>query len=275
MSASQWTLRVGMLVAAAAALACYASASVSYEDLFEWWDGNYRIIMWLAVAALGTGAPLLAALLLTGVSASLRALCARRSSTIPVFALGHVALHSVFLVLVKTTNHSAASVMPETYIWICLSLVWTLLGFWWLYAAVAREQTPIPATQPAVRVSPIHDPAQPAKTPARVVARPVAPRSAAPDPPAEPARESEEPLVNEKPPRAPETHTFSVTIERGSKAAGTQLSRHTLPVGAIVVSIYRNDRFLNASPDTILAVADSLQVTAPTDLESTIRAIFT
>ena len=274
-SSLRWILSIGVLPAAAIVLAGYASESVSYLDLFDWWDGEYRPLVWIAVALLGAGALLPAALLVGGVSKRWRTFAARRMLAISTISIGYILLHVAFILVGEDTVPPVPSDYPLVYIWICLSLLWTVVAYWALYSV----STSSPSVEPTAGTEPIEAADEQTDELAEEADTLVASendvetqdsdQSDAEDD--EVDAETDQPAVSTLP---ESMRTFSITIERGSNAAGTPLSLLQLPMGAEVTAISRNEQSLSTDPDTILAVNDSVSVTAPESLESEVRAAF-
>ncbi len=274
-SSLRWILSIGVLPAAAIVLAGYASESISYLDLFDWWDGEYRPLVWIAVALLGAGALLPVALLLGGVLKRWRTFAARRSLAISTISIGYILLHIAFILVGENTVPPVPSDYPLVYIWICLSLLWTVVAYWALYSV----STSSPSVEPTAGTEPIEAADEQTDELAEEADTLVASendvetqdsdQSDAEDD--EVDAETDQPAVSTLP---ESMRTFSITIERGSNAAGTPLSLLQLPMGAEVTAISRNEQSLSTDPDTILAVNDSVSVTAPESLESEVRAAF-
>ena len=274
-SSLRWILSIGVLPAAAIVLAGYASESISYLDLFDWWDGEYRPLVWIAVALLGAGALLPVALLLGGVLKRWRTFAARRSLAISTISIGYILLHIAFILVGENTVPPVPSDYPLVYIWICLSLLWTVVAYWALYSV----STSSPSVEPTAGTEPVEAADEQTDELAEEADTLVASendvetqdsdQSDAEDD--EVDAETDQPAVSTLP---ESMRTFSITIERGSNAAGTPLSLLQLPMGAEVTAISRNEQSLSTDPDTILAVNDSVSVTAPESLESEVRAAF-
>ena len=278
----RWILSIGVLPAAAIALAGYASESVSYAELFDWWDGDVRPLVWLAVALLGAGALLPVALLLGGVSKRWRTFAARRTLAISSIGIGYILLHVAFIVVGENTVPPVPSDYPLAYIWICLSLLWTVVAYWALYSVstsgVLVES--MAGTQPVEAADEQTDEdTQEEEEETEEAVTFVAPEddAEAQDPVESDAEgdwadaETNQPAVSTL---TEAMQSFSITIERGSNAAGTPLSLLQLPIGAEVTTISRNEQPLSTDPDTILAVNDNVSITAPKSLESEVRAAF-
>ena len=274
-SSLRWILSIGVLPAAAIVLAGYASESISYLDLFDWWDGEYRPLVWIAVALLGAGALLPVALLLGGVLKRWRTFAARRSLAISTISIGYILLHIAFILVGENTVPPVPSDYPLVYIWICLSLLWTVVAYWALYSV----STSSPSVEPTAGTEPVEAADEQTDELAEEADTLVASendvetqdsdQSDAEDD--EVDAETDQPAVSTLP---ESMRTFSITIERGSNAAGTPLSLLQLPMGAEVTAISRNEQSLSTDPDTILAVNDSVSVTAPESVESEVRAAF-
>ena len=267
----RWILGIGVLPAAAIALAGYASESISYVDLFDWWDGDFRPLVWLAVALLGAGALLPAALLVGGVSKRWRTFAARRTLAISSIGIGYILLHVAFIVVGENTVPPVPSDYPLAYIWICLSLLWTVVAYWALYSVSTSSVLvePVAGTQP---VEAADEQTDEAVTP--VPHEDDAEAQDADESDAEADRADAEPNQPAASTPTEAMHTFSITIERGGNAAGTPLSLLQLPIGAEVTAISRNEQPLSTDPDTILAVNDNVSITAPESLESEVRTAF-
>ena len=274
-SSLRWILSIGVLPAAAIVLAGYASESVSYLDLFDWWDGEYRPLVWIAVALLGAGALLPAALLVGGVSKRWRTFAARRMLAISTISIGYILLHIAFILVGENTVPPVPSDYPLVYIWICLSLLWTVVAYWALYSV----STSSPFVEPTAGTEPVEAADEQTDELAEEADTLVASendvetqdsdQSDAEDD--EVDAETDQPAVSTLP---ESMRTFSITIERGCNAAGTPLSLLQLPMGAEVTAISRNEQPLSTDPDTILAVNDNVSITAPESLASEVRAAF-
>ena len=270
-SSLRWILSIGVLPAAAIVLAGYASESVSYLDLFDWWDGEYRPLVWIAVALLGAGALLPVALLVGGVLKCWRTFAARRSMAISTISIGYILLHIAFILVGENTVPPVPSDYPLVYIWICMSLLWTVVAYWALYSVSTSSPSvePTAGTEPVEAADELAEEADTLVASENDVETQDSDQSDAEDD--EVDAETDQPAVSTLP---ESTRTFSITIERGSNAAGTPLSLLQLPMGAEVTAISRNEQSLSTDPDTILAVNDSVSVTAPESLESEVRAAF-
>ena len=278
-SSLRWILSIGVLPAAAIVLAGYASESVSYLDLFDWWDGEYRPLVWIAVALLGAGALLPAALLVGGVSKRWRTIAARRMLAISTISIGYILLHIAFILVGENTVPPIPSDYPLVYIWICLSLLWTVIAYWALYT-VSTSSVSVAPTADTEPVEPADDQAdEQADEQTHEAVTPVLPEDdAETQDPDQSDTEGDEADAETNQPAAPTLteamQTVNITIERGSNAAGTPLSLLQLPTGAEVTSISRNEQPLSTDPDTILAVNDNVSITAPESLASEVRAAF-
>ncbi len=278
-SSLRWILGIGVLPAAAIVLAGYASESVSYVELFDWWNGDYRPLVWLAVALLGAGALLPVALLVGGVSKRWRTFAARQTLAISSISIGYILLHVAFILVGENTVPPVPSDYPLAYIWICLSLLWTVVAYWALYTVSTSSVLvePVAGTQPDEAADEQTDEDTEEETEEAVTL--VAPEddAEAQDPVESDAEGDWADAETNQPAASTLTeaiHTFSITIERGGNAAGTPLSLLQLPIGAEVTAISRNEQPLSTDPDTILAVNDNVSITAPKSLESEVRAAF-